>query len=172
MAGLALNLNDGERTYSYAVSAVTAGTEASGFPFVDSSGGRIKCNYAKVVVHYDYDNSGDERDHALAWIEPSGSNQTAFSMVDDSNISQEYTTTDIAAGNFSGVLGQCVFASVNVPGVAEFKCDNGAIMDSVNIKIEDHPKNSLHEGDIAIELVYGNITPFNTLRQDRYDRGS
>lgn len=167
-------LTAGERTYSYAVSAITAGTEASGFPFVDSSGGRIKCNYAKVVVHYDYDNSGDERDHALAWIEPSGPNQlTEFSMVDDANISQEYTIADIAAGNVSGVLGQCVFASVNVPGVAEFKCDNGAIMDSLNIKIEDHPKgNANHAGDITIELVYGNITPFNTLRQDRYDRGA
>ena len=49
---------------------------------------------------------------------------------------------------------------------------NGAIMDSVNMKFEDHPKNSSHAGDITIELVYGNITPFNTLRQDRYDRGA
>ena len=162
----------GERTYSYAVSSVSPGTAASGFPFVDSSGGRIKCNYAKVMVHYDYDSNGDERDHAVAWIEPSGSDQTAFSMVDDSDISQEYTTTDIAAGNVSGVLGQCVFAAVNTPGVAEFKCDNRAIMDSVNIKVVDHPKNSSHSGDITIELVYGNITPFNTLRQDRYDRGA
>ena len=45
-------------------------------------------------------------------------------------------------------------------------------MDSVNIKVVDHPKNSSHSGDITIELVYGNITPFNTLRQDRYDRGA
>ena len=168
-----MNLIAGERTYSYAVSAVSPGTAASGFPFVDSSGGRIKCNYAKVMVHYDYDTNGDERDHALAWIEPSGPNQlTNFSMVDDSDISQEYTTADIAAGNVSGVLGQCVFAAVNTPGVVEFKCDNRAIMDSINIKVEDHPKNSSHAGDITIEVVYGNITPFNTLRQDRYDRGS
>lgn len=167
-----MGLIAGERTYSYAVSAVTAGTEASGFPFVDSSGERIKCNYAKVMVHYDYDTAGDERDHALAWIEPSGNQLTAFSVVDDSNISQEYTTDEIVAGNVSGVLGQCVFAAVNTPGVAEFKCDNGAIMDSVNIRIEDHPKVSSHEGDITMELTYGNITPFNTLRQDRYDRGS
>jgi hypothetical protein len=167
-----MDLIAGERTYSYAVSAVSPGTAASGFPFVDSSGARIKCNYAKVMVHYDYDTAGDERDHALAWIEPSGSNQTAFSMVDDSNISQEYTTTDIAAGNVSGVLGQCVFAAVNTPGVAEFKCDNGAIMDSLNIRVEDHPKVASHEGEITIEIVYGNITPFNTLRQDRYDRGA
>lgn len=167
-----MNLIAGERTYSYAVSAVSPGTAASGFPFVDSSGGRIKCNYAKVMVHYDYDTNGDERDHALAWIEPSGSNQTAFSVVDDANISQEYTTDEIVAGNVSGVLGQCVFAAVNTPGVAEFKCDNGSIMDSMNIRIEDHPKNSSHSGDITMELTYGNITPFNTLRQDRYDRGS
>jgi hypothetical protein len=163
----------GERTYSYAVSAVTEGTSASGFPFLDSSGGRIKCNYAKVIVHYDQDQSGDERDHALAWIEPSGNNSmTSFSMVNDSNIAHEYTTTEIAAGNVSGIFGQAVFASVNIPGVAEFKCDNGAVMDSVNIKIADHPKNALHSGDMTIELVYGNITPFNTLRQDRYDRGA
>lgn len=167
-----MNLIAGERTYSYAVSAVPPGTEASGFPFVDSSGGRIKCNYAKVVVHYDYDTAGDERDHALAWIEPSGPNQlTAFSMVDNTNIAQEYTIGELAAGNVSGVLGQCVFAAVNTPGVAEFKCDNGAIMDSVNIKVEDHPKVSAHVGEITIELVYGNITPFNTLRQDKFDRG-
>jgi hypothetical protein len=168
-----MDLIAGERTYSYAVSAVSPGTAASGFPFVDSSGGRIKCNYAKVMVHYDYGQSnGDERDHALVWVEPSGPNQlTAFSMVDDSNIAQEYTTAEIAAGNVSGVLGQCVFAAVNTPGVAEFKCDNGAIMDSVNIKVEDHPFQAT-AGDITIELVYGNITPFNTLRQDRYDRGS
>jgi len=162
----------GERTYSYAVSSVIEGTTASGFPFVDSSGGRIKCNYAMVTVHYDYDSNGDERDHAVVWIEPSGSNQTAFSMVHDSDISQEYTTEDIAAGNVSGVLGQCIFTAVNTPGVAEFKCDNGAIMDSVNIKVVDHPKTPSHAGDITIELVYGNITPFNTLRQDRYDRGA
>lgn len=168
-----MDLIAGERTYSYAVSAITEGTTASGFPFVDSSGVRIKCNYAKVVVHYDHDSNGDEKDHAVAWIEPSGPNQlTNFSMVDDSNISQEYTTADIAAGNVSGVLGQCVFAAVNTPGIAEFKCDNGAIMDSLNIKFKDHPKNPSHAGDIAIEITYGNITPFNTLRQDRYDRGS
>lgn len=168
-----MDLIAGERTYSYAVSAVAAGTTASGFPFVDSSGGRIKCNYAQIMVHYDYDSAGDERDHAIAWIEPSGPNQlTNFSMVEDPDISHEYTTADIAAGNVSGVLGQCVFAAVNTPGVAEFKCDNGAIMDSVNIRIEDHPKNSSHEGEITIEITYGNITPFNTIRLDRYDRGS
>jgi hypothetical protein len=169
-----MDLTAGERTYSYAVSSVAPGTEASGFPFVDSSGGRIKCNYAKVMVHYDYGGSqtGGEKDHALVWIEPSGPNQlTAFSMVDDSNIAQEYTTEEIAAGNVSGVFGQCVFAAVNTPGVAEFKCDNGAIMDSVNMKVEDHPFQAT-EGVITIELVYGNITPFNTLRQDRYDRGA
>lgn len=168
-----MDLIAGKRTYSYAVSAVTTGTTASGFPFVDSSGGRIKCNYAKIMVHYDYDSNGSEVDHAVAWIEPSGPNQlTNFSMVEDPGISHEYTTADIAAGNVSGVLGQCIFAAVNTPGVAEFKCDNGAIMDSVNIRIEDHPKNSSHEGEITIEITYGNITPFNTLRQDRYDRGS
>jgi len=168
-----MDLIAGQRTYSYAVSAVTEGTEVSGFPFVDSSGGRIKCNYAKIIVHYDYDNNGDERDHAVAWIEPSGPNQlTNFSMVEDPNISHEYTTADIAAGNVSGVFGHCVFAAVNTPGVAEFKCDNGAIMDSVNIKVRDHPKTASHAGDITIEIVYGNITPFNTLRLDRYDRGS
>ena len=169
-----MDLVAGERTYSYAVSSVAPGTEASGFPFVDSSGGRIKCNYAKVIVHYDYGGSqiGGEKDHALVWIEPSGPNQlTAFSMVDDADIAQEYTTEKIVAGNVSGVFGQCVFAAVNTPGVAEFKCDNGAIMNSVNMKVEDHPFGAT-TGDITIEITYGNITPFNPRRQDRYDRGA
>ena len=168
-----MDLNSGERTYSYAVSSISPGTTASGFPFVDSAGERIKCNYVKVMVHYDYGGAaGDERDHALAWIEPSGPCQiTQFSMVDYPNIAQEYTTAEIAAGNVSGVLGQCVFAAVNTPGVAEFKCDNGCVMDSVNIKVEDHPFQAT-EGDITIEIVYGNITAFNTIRQDRDDKGS
>ena len=166
-------INEGKRLYSYAVSAVSEGTEASGFPFVDSEGTRIKCNYARIVAHYDPDANGDERDHAIFWIEPSGPAQlTEGSIVDDSNIAQEYTTVDIAAGNVSGVYGEAIFAAVNSPGVAEFKCDNISIMDSVNIKIADHPKNSSHAGDITIELTYGNITPFNPKRCDRYDRGA
>ena len=40
-----------------------------------------------------------------------------FRMVDDSDISQEYTTTDVV-GNVSGVLGQCVLTAVNTPEVA------------------------------------------------------
>jgi len=166
-------LNEGKRLYSYAVSSVSAGTEASGFPFVDSSGNRIKCNYARIVAHYDPDSNGDERDHAVFWIEPSGPAQlTEGSIVDDSNIAHEYTTADIAAGNVSGVYGEAIFAAVNTPGVAEFKCDNISIMDSVNIKIADHPKNSSHAGEITIELTYGNITPFNPQRYGRYDRGA
>ena len=165
-------LNEGKRLYSYAVSSVPAGTEASGFPFVDSSGNRIKCNYARIVAHYDYDSNGDERDHAVIWIEPSGPAQlTEGSIVDDPNIAHEYTTEDIAAGNVSGVCGEAIFAAVNTPGVAVFKCDNISIMDSVNIIVVDHPKNQSHEGEITLELTYGNISPFNPHRYERYDRG-
>jgi len=171
MAGLSLNLNDGERTYGYAVSAITMDGDASGFPFVDSSGGRIKCNYARVEIHYDY--QSEPKDHAVVWIEPSGpTSHTAFSMTAHSHLANEITTDDIAAGNVSGVYGQVVFADNANPGVVEFKCDNGEIMDSVNIRLEDHPKNESHEGEVTIELVYGNVTAFNTLRQDRYDRGA
>ena len=91
--------------------------------------------------------------------------------MDDPNIANEYTTADIAAGNVSGVYGEAIFTAVNTPGVVEFKSDNQTIMDSVNIKIADHPKNSSHAGDITIELTYGNITPFNPQRYGRYDRG-
>ena len=172
MAGLALNLNSGDRTYGYAVSSVIMNGDASGFPFVDSGGNRIKCNYARVEVHYDYGLT-DIRDHCVAWIEPSGpSSHTAHSITVDVNIANEVTTDDIAAGNVSGVYGQVTFADIRNPGIVEFKCDNTEIMDCVNIRLEDHPKNSNHIGDVTIELVYGNVTTFNKLRQDRYDRGS
>ena len=170
MAGLSLNLTDGERTYGYAVSSITMDGDASGFPFVDSNGARIKCNYARVAIYYDY--QSEPKDHAVVWVEPSGpTSHTAFSMTTHSHIANEITTDDIAAGNVSGIYGQVVFADNANPGVVEFKCDNGEIMDSVNIRLEDHPKNSSHEGEVTIELNYGNITPFNTLRQDLYDRG-
>ena len=171
MAGLALNLNDGERTYGYAVSGIAMDGDASGFPFVDSAGNRIKCNYARIKVDYDYGNN-EQRDHCIAWIEPSGpSSHTAFSITAHPAIANEITTDDIAAGNVSGVYGQVVFADIKNPGVVEFKCDNTEIMDSVNIRLEDHPKNAQHAGSVTIELVYGNVTPFNLIRQDRYDRG-
>ena len=172
MAGLALNLNSGDRTYGYAVSSVIMNGDASGFPFVDSGGNRIKCNYARVEVHYDYGLT-DIRDHCVAWIEPSGpSSHTAHSITVDVNIANEVTTDDIAAGNVSGVYGQVTFADISNPGIVEFKCDNTEIMDCVNIRLEDHPKNSNHDGEVTIELIYGNVTTFNKLRQDRYDRGS
>ena len=172
MAGLALNLNSGDRTYGYAVSSVIMNGAASGFPFVDSGGNRIKCNYARIEVHYDY-GSNDIRDHCIAWIEPSGpSSHTAHSITVDVNIANEVTTDDIAAGNVSGVYGQVTFADIGNPGIVEFKCDNTEIMDCVNIRLEDHPKTSSQDGEVTIELVYGNVTTFNKLRQDRYDRGS
>ena len=170
MAGLSLELQSGERTYGYAVSAITMNGDASGFPFVDSAGNRINCNYARVEIHYDY--QSEPKDHAVVWIEPSGpTSHTAHSILTNGNIANEITTNDIAAGNVSGVYGQVVFADNANPGVVEFKCDNTEIMDSVNIRLEDHPKNSSHEGEVTIELVYGNVTGFNTIRQDRYDKG-
>ena len=173
MAGLALNLNDGERTYGYAVSSVPLdGATASGLPFVDSGGNRIKCNYARVQVHYDPAAGTHTTDHCIAWIEPSGpTSHTAHSILTNVNIANEFTMDQAVAGNVSGVYGQVVFADIHSPGVVEFKCDNGEIMDSVNIRLEDHPKSG-SAGSVTIELVYGNITSFNTLRQDRYDRGA
>ena len=171
MAGLSLELNSGERTYGYAVSGVPPGTEASGLPFVDSAGNRINCNYCRVMVHYDPDTNGGDRDHAIVWVEPSGSGHTDFSMVDNPNIVGEYSMDDVVAGDVSGINGQAVFASLGSNGVSEYKCQNGAIMDSVNVRVEDHPKNPSHEGEITINVIYGNVTAFNTIRQDRYDTG-
>ena len=137
MAGLALNLNSGDRTYGYAVSSVIMNGDASGFPFVDSGGNRIKCNYARVEVHYDYGLT-DIRDHCVAWIEPSGpSSHTAHSITVDVNIANEVTTDDIAAGNVSGVYGQVTFADISNPGIVEFKCDNTEIMEE-SIAIPHH----------------------------------
>ena len=172
MAGLSLELQSGERTYGYAVSGVPAGTEASGLPFVDSAGNRINCNYCRVMVHYDPHTDADQKSHAIVWIEPSGSGHTDFSMTADPNKAQEYSIDDVAAGNVSGTNGQAVFASLGNDGVSEYKCDNGAIMDSVNVKVEDHPKTASNPGSITLNLVYGNVTSFSTLRQDRYDRGA
>lgn len=170
---VSIGVGEGMRTYGYVVSSVPFNGAASSLPFVDSGGDLIKCNYAKIMVHYDYDNAGDARDHAVVWIEPSGpAGGTANSIVDDVNICHEYTMDDIAAGNVSGTYGQAIFAAVNTPGVAEFKCTNEEVMTSFNIRTEDHPKVGSHTGEVTIEVIYGNITPVNTLRQDRFDKGA
>ena len=168
------DLTSGQRIYSYVVSGITQDGSVSGFPFVDSSGGRINCNYFEVTVHYKPDEeSGDGAlNRVIFHIEPSGQGFSEFSMVDHPDIAQDYNTDDVAAGNVSGVCGYAGFAELRTPGHIVYKCDNGAIANSVNVKLDFLLKDPTKPGLTEIEFTYGNITPFNTLRQDRYDKGS
>lgn len=161
-------LNEGKRTYSYMLSGVEPGLTASGFPFHDSDGDRMKCNFAQVTVHYSNKNDADAV--AVVYAEPSGSGHTSKSIVDNITIAEEYNTTEAVAGNVSGTCGAVLLAADKSPRDTHiFKADNGALIDSVNLHVhEDYST----KGTINIVITYGNITPFNTLRQDRYDRGA
>ena len=163
------DINSGARTFSYVVSAVPFGTEASGFPFVDSQGNRMNCNFAEITVHYDGNQS---QSHCLFWVEPSslGFTHAGNSMKDYSVLRTQYTMEAIGAGNVSGNCGSAGYSDSGHPGHVHLKCTNNALMDSVMMRFEDEPKGG-SAGVISVELTYGNITPFNTLRQDRFDKG-
>jgi hypothetical protein len=162
-----MQLQEGKRTYSYMVSGVTAGLAASGFPLVDSSGNRMNCNYLEVRLHYK--NKNDAGAVAVVYVEPSGTGLTNYSMVEYPTISEEYNSTQVVAGDVSGICGAIISADPRTSiDRAIFKADNGALIDSANIHVHE---DFSQKGVIDLILTYGNITPFNTLRLDRYDRG-
>ena len=163
-------LNSGERIFSYIVSAVPPnGGDTSGLPFVDTGGNRIQCNYFEMTIHYEYNN--DPEDRVFYHVEPSSTQYTFTenSMSIHSHIADRYSIEDIVAGNVSGMCGYAGFADSRNPGHMQFKADNGALIDSVQLRLEEENKNQ--PGTIDVEITYGNITSFNKLRQDRYDRG-
>jgi hypothetical protein len=164
------DLNSGERIFSYIVSAVPAnGGTASGLPFVDTEGNRIQCNYFELTIHYDYSN--DITDRVFYHAEPSSTQYTFTenSMSVHNHIADEYNMNDVVAGNVSGICGYAGFADARNPGHMQYKADNGALIDSVQIRLEEENKNQ--PGVIDLEITYGNITAFNPLRQDKFDRG-
>jgi hypothetical protein len=164
-----LGLNEGIRVFSYALSGLEdSSVDASGFPFVDSGGNRISCNYAKINIHYD--NKNDANAHLFSFIQPSSlqTSLTENSIKDNNFLASEFTNADVVAGNLSGMLGGIVITDPGEQAAVEFKCANSELMDSVLIRFQEDYST---KGTIFLVLTYGNITPFNTLRQDRYDRG-
>ena len=153
-------LKEGMRVFSYALSGFTDNTTSS-FPFVDSVGNEIYCNYFKVILHFHAATASyDPQDHVIAFIEIP--NQ-ATNGVDE--LYEPFTsTTDV-----SGFCGLFAIARGESDGIAEWKAPNDTRISSIKIHIhEDYDKAG---GEVFIYLTYGNITPFNTLRSDRYDRG-
>jgi hypothetical protein len=154
-------LNEGMRVFSYSLSGLLENTTSS-LPFVDSTGEEIYCNYFKVVVHFHAEAASyDPQDHTIAFIEIP--NQATNGI--DTLHTPFSTTTDV-----SGFCGLFAIARGESDGVAEWKSPNDTRING--IKIHLHEDYSKEAGEIFVYLTYGNITPFNLLRQDRYDRGA
>lgn len=165
------SVQEGGRFFSYTVSGlVPTSAEASGFPFTDTTGARIKCNYARVTIHYDP--QSEPTDHVAYFIEPSALSYTFTenSLIDTPH-PQHMTFDDVITGGVSGFVGMTGIADLANPNVAVFKCQNGEVMDSLNIHLHEHPKTGGHKGKIYMSVMYGNITPFNTLRLDKFSPG-
>lgn len=164
-----LGLNEGIRLFSYTLSGLEdSSVDASGFPFVDSGGNRISCNYAKITIHYD--NKNDANAHLFSFIQPSSlqTSLTENNIKDNNFLASEFNNADVVAGNVSGMLGGIIVTDPGGQGTVEFKCANSELMDSVLIRFQEDYST---KGIILAILTYGNITPFNPLRQDRYDNG-
>lgn len=154
-------LKEGMRVFSYALSGFTEATTSS-FPFVDSVGNEIYCSYFKVQLHFHPDgNQGTVFDHVLGYVEIPNSATNGI----DENIQEPYTSlTDVSA-----FCGGIVVAYGATDGVFEWKAPNDESINGIKIHIdEDYDKD---EGEIWVFLTYGNITPFNPLRLDKFDRG-
>lgn len=164
-----MNLKEGSRTYSYMVSGIVPGLDASSFPLKDSAGNDLNCNYLKVDLYYTNEQQKDAI--CIAYIEPFGLGTTNQSILNHVNIAEEYTTDDVAAGNVSGIFGEVIVArpdGIN-KGTAIFKCDNQQIISSVNVHLhEDFSTRGL----IKMVFTYGSILYFNQLRQPLYSRGT
>jgi hypothetical protein len=155
------NLKEGMRVFSYTLSGFTEATTSS-FPFVDSTGEEIYCNYFKVQLHFHPDaNQSNVADHVVAYIEIPNSATNGI----DQNLQEPYTSlTDVSA-----FCGGIAVGRASIEGVFEWKSPNDERINGIKIHIdEDYDK---ADGEIWVFLTYGNITPFNTLRLDRYDRG-
>jgi hypothetical protein len=155
------DLQQGMRVFSYAVSGFNSG-EVSGFPFLDSAGNNIKCNYMKAEIHYD---GNKDENHVVAWIEPSGLSQGSIAT----NPTEEYGAAEFLAGEVSGSLGFCLFADSGHQAIVEWKASNSQGTKGVNIKIDEYFQNTA--GEIYVIITYGNILPFNHLRLNNYDFG-
>lgn len=156
------NLNEGMRVFSYTLSGFTEATTSS-FPFVDSTGEEIYCNYFKVQLHFHpADPLGNVDDHIVAYIEIPNSATNGL----DQNLQEPYTSlTDVSA-----FCGGIVVGRASIEGVFEWKSPNDERINGIKIHIDEDVDKA--DGEIWVFLTYGNITPFNTLRLDRYDRGA
>lgn len=155
--------NQGMRVFSYAVSGFVS-EEVSGFPFLDSAGNNLKCNYFKAHIHYD---GKKDENHVVAWIEPSGLSLGSITT----NPTEHYGAADFLAGEVSGNLGFCIAADASNDGEVIWKASNGQGTKGVNIKVDEYV-GSGNAGDIYVILTYGNILPFNPLRSNNYDSGA
>jgi hypothetical protein len=167
-------LNAGARTFSYVVSGVVPDGQASGIPFVDTEGTRIKCNWAHMFIHYDTQAVGNDKNHVICWAEPSSLTftHTANSITDKIHIATEYTTNDLQAGNVSGVCGHTTFADHSNPGLMSFKAHNGATFDSLQVRVFEYLKSAGGAGEISFEVTYGTVSPVNNLRYpESFDSG-
>ena len=159
---VSLGLNEGMRVFSYALSGFQEQTTSS-LPFVDSEGNQIYCNYFKVCLHFHATAASyDPQDHAIAFIEiPDQANNG----LDDPSFHEPFGSLDAV----SGFCGLFAIARGESDGIAEWKAPNDTKINSVKIHVnEDYSKEG---AEVFIYLTYGNITPFNALRQDKFDRG-
>ena len=164
-------INEGQRIFSYGVSGLEDPTgDPSAFGFFDSAGNRMGVNYIKCTVIYPAD--ATKGGHAVCRFEVSGTDLQG-SLLTDSSLLSPFNTDETAAGTVSGICGEIVHAQPTSPGVFEWKAGNNTVATGIVFSIYEHT----HAGgqaaeDIELIITYGNIIPFNPLRQDRYDRGS
>jgi hypothetical protein len=162
-----IEYNSGHRFFSYSVSGLQNPTgEVIPYGFYDSTGQRIKCNFVKIELHYD---GKHELNHAQAYIELSGISQ---GKIEDGSLPvKDYTAADVSSGNVSGLCGDIITANINQHMPFIWKADNEALVDGVNIAIVEYIHSGVAADDIYVYVTYGNVVPYNVIRQERFDRG-
>jgi hypothetical protein len=145
-------LETGQRTFFYAVSAVSPFTV--NIPFQDTSGNVIRCNFVQITA-----TKGDLGSNNYVAVELSG-----LSRVTSINSIQPATSN--AAIQTSGICGFGMPLGSSTISKNEWHGSNGEIATGAVIRCAT---NSGGNPAVIIGITYGNLIPYNYLREARFD---
>jgi len=149
-------MNLGQRTYVLGLASVGADGAAvvTNFPFVDTAGNAIKCNYFKLTA------AGGSTARGTVIAEVTGLDLSGGMVLNS------LSGAPTAAVNASGICGVGFAAAGLAAGEGVWHASNGEVATGINVQVHLITGSTL---DLVVE--YGNKLPYNSMRTESYDKG-
>ena len=145
-------LETGQRTFFYAISGTSPYT--ANIPFLDSSGNVIRCNYVSVVA-----TNGTTGGNGYVAIELSGPPRvTSINTIQAATVNTPQT---------SGICGFGIPLGAGTALKNEWHGANGEVATGAVVKCGT---NNTGNPFVMVAITYGNLIPYNYLREARLDR--